>query len=54
MIAILNAHGVQTKVEGNKTYALDEWFNTITKKNGSKWVNVTNWTTKQVRDFLGY
>lgn len=54
MIEILKSHGIQTKTENGQLMVLEEWFDTITKENGSQWLNATNWTLKQVKQFLGY
>lgn len=51
---IFSSHGVEVKVENERMFALEEWFDTITKENGSKWIDVTNYTLTKVKHFLGY
>lgn len=57
-LLVLNNHYVSTKLIGTRLFALEE-STTFDRKTGisydsSRWVNVTNWSTKQLYDWLGY
>jgi len=53
-IQILKEHGISVKFEGDSTLALEVSYNPDTNEDFSKWIDVTNWTNKQVYEWLGY
>jgi len=49
---ILKQHGIETRIESGRLFALDVWT-----KNGevdSQWVDATAWTIKETYNWLGY
>lgn len=52
--SILKQHGIKTEFRGAELWAYEEIYDTITKTDASQWLNVTNWETYQILNFLGY
>jgi len=51
---ILKNHGIETKIEGTFLFALEVVFNCNTNTDESKWVNISNWSTGKLYNWLGY
>lgn len=51
---ILTDHGITTREENNNLYALEEYYTPATGEHSSTWVNVTNFTTNDLANFLNY
>lgn len=51
---ILKDHGITTKIEGLCLFALEVCFNTNTNTIDQNWINVTDWTIKDIYFWLGY
>jgi hypothetical protein len=52
IIVILKAHGIQTKQEGAKLFALEEY--TIKGVYGFTWLDASDWDLKKTFEFLNY
>lgn len=50
--SILKAHGVQTKFEGAKLFALEEY--TLHGVYGCEWIDTSAWSLKDTYSFLNY
>lgn len=55
-LAILKNHSIPciTNIQKTQILAEDIWVDTKNKKSGSNWIDVTEWSNKQVHDWLGY
>jgi len=52
MKRIIDNHGIETKLEGTKLIAKDEQV--VNGELVVQWLDVTKWTTEQVKKWLGY
>ena len=50
---LLESHGIETKIENDKLMILEEWWNKD-GSNGSQWIDASDYTIKQIKEFLGY
>lgn len=52
--SLLTCHGITFKLSEGFILAYDEYLNPDTKESSGKWVDVTGFNVKQIRDFLNY
>jgi len=53
---IFKKHSVNciTNIQKSQILVEDVWRDTINKKDGSNWLDASDWSKEQIRDFLGY
>ena len=51
---LLVDHHIEVVYQGNRLYALELAYHTIEKRNQDTWIDVTDWTRKELLFWLGY
>lgn len=54
IVHILSIHSIETRMDGDRVMAKDEWYNVNTGESGYDWVDVTGWKLSEVKAWLGY
>lgn len=53
---IFKQHSINcvTNIQKSQILVEDVWRDTVNKRDGSNWVDASDWSKEQIRDFLGY